>query len=182
MLKRIQSIANVAIIITSALLCAVLIKNSLLPRASTEASNTKAVATSDTKPPRASIQIGTIITLAGIDFAKNERTLLFALSTTCRFCTESAELYKKLEKERSSNMRFVAVLPQPIVDGQKYLSSLGVRVDEVRQAQLNSIGLRGTPTLMLIDDKGAVSDYWVGKLNNDEEERLIRRLRESAKI
>lgn len=79
-------------------------------------------------------------------------------------------------------MRYVAVLPQPVGDGQKYLSSLGVRVDEVIQAQLNSIGLRGTPTLMLIDDKGAVSDYWIGKLNNDEEERLIRRLRENAKI
>ena len=187
MLKKIQGIANVAIIITSALLCAALIKNSLLPRALTGASSTQGSPASGTgpaasKPSRASIQIGTNISLAGIDFTKHERTLLFALSTTCRFCTESSELYKRLEKERSGNVRFVAVLPQPVVDGREYLNSLGVRVDEVVQAQLNSIGLRGTPTLILIDDKGAVSDYWVGKLANDEEERLIRRLREGAKI
>jgi len=63
----------------------------------------------------------------------------------------------------------VAVLPQPVADGQKYLSKLGVSVDEVRQLPLDKIGVQGTPTLILLDASGIVRNSWVGFLPPEAE-------------
>jgi hypothetical protein len=177
-LKRIEVIANVSIIVTASLLCFVVVKNSLLRRSLQEPGAPKtAPAKTATDKVKPAIQTGMKISLPGVDFARNDRTLLLALSTTCHFCSESADFYKKLEKEHG-NTRMIAVLPQPAAAGRDYLNKLGVSVDEVVQAQLSAIQVRGTPTLIMIDQDGAVIDYWVGKLANTEEPKVIDRLRE----
>jgi thioredoxin-related protein len=180
LLKKIEVVANVAIIVTSVICCLVLIKSSLLNKSSQEISAAKvaqaATGNKEVKPP---FQSGTKISLPGVDFARNDRTLLMALSTTCHFCSESAEFYKTIAKERSNTTRLVAVLPQPVADGRNYLDKLGVSVDEVIQAQLSTIQVKGTPTLILIDHNGGVIDYWVGKLSDTKEPEVIGRLRET---
>ena len=100
-----------------------------------------------------------------------------APSDTCRFCTESAEFYKKLAQERAKHddVRIIAVLPQDVSAGQAYLNKLGVSVDEVRQSPLDSVGVKGTPTLILFDDKGVVTASWVGKLPPDKENEVLNR-------
>lgn len=82
------------------------------------------------------------------------------LSNTCRFCTESADFYKKLAQERAKHLdaRIIAVLPQDVEAGRTYLNKLGEVVDEVRQSSLDAIGVRATPTLILVDDKGVVTE------------------------
>ena len=100
-----------------------------------------------------------------------------APSDTCRFCTESAEFYKKLAQERAKHddVRIIAVLPQDVSAGQAYLNKLGVSVDEVRQSPLDAVGVKGTPTLILFDDKGVVTASWVGKLPPDKENEVLNR-------
>ena len=80
-------------------------------------------------------------------------------------------------KERPEDLKLVAVLPQPVEETRKYLDGEGVHVDEVRQAAPESIGVAGTPTLLLVDARGKVSDVWRGKLQPDEEEKVIATLR-----
>jgi hypothetical protein len=41
---------------------------------------------------------------------------------------------------------------------------------------LDSIRVGGTPTLILTNDKGEVTDFWVGKLAPDKEVELINKL------
>lgn len=61
-----------------------------------------------------------------------------------------------------------------------YLKRLGVSVDEIRQASLDSIGVNGTPTLILVDNRGAVVDFWIGKLAGPTEQKVIDRLQQSV--
>jgi hypothetical protein len=65
--------------------------------------------------------------------------------------------YQQLAKERGG-VRMVAVLPQPIAAGTEYLKQHEVSIDEVTQAQLDSLNVTGTPTLLLIDKSGVVKN------------------------
>jgi hypothetical protein len=51
-----------------------------------------------------------------------------------------------------------------------------VTVDEVRQDSLDSIGVTGTPTLILVNREGAVDGVWVGKLPPEGETEVLGRL------
>jgi thiol-disulfide isomerase/thioredoxin len=110
--------------------------------------------------------------LPGIDWSKTDHTLLLALSTTCHFCTESAPFYQKLQREKGDHVRLVALLPQPLQESRNYLDKLGITVDDVAQSPLNSVGVSGTPTLLFIDNQGAVIDSWVGKLSEGAAEEV----------
>lgn len=61
-------------------------------------------------------------------------------------------------------------------DGKKYLQRLGVSVDDVRQADFGAIKVSGTPTLLLVDDKGVVKGRWVGKLLPDQENEVANKV------
>jgi thioredoxin-related protein len=67
----------------------------------------------------------------------------------------------------------VAVLPQPTNEGRYYLEKLGVFVDEVKQLPLESIGVQGTPTLMLLDRSGTVTKSWIGRLPPEREQTVL---------
>lgn len=108
----------------------------------------------------------------GVDWKKNHRTLVLAISTTCHYCKDSVPFYRKLGAT-GTDVKMVAVLPQPVIEGQQYLGGAGVHVDEVRQVPLNTLGVRGTPTLLLVNDAGVVMDVWVGKLQSDQETQVL---------
>jgi hypothetical protein len=113
--------------------------------------------------------------IPGIDKVKNLRTLVLALSTTSPHCSDSAEFYRRLERERAKDVRLVAIFPEfvPLAIARKYLQDEGVHVDEVQQLFLEDIGINGTPTLILLDDSGTVLDAWLGKLPPREEDEVI---------
>jgi thiol-disulfide isomerase/thioredoxin len=169
--RKIEIAANIAIMVVAALLCVVLVKNYLIPHPALTANG---MATDN------QIQTGAKISMQEIDWAKNGQTLLLALSTTCHFCSESAPFYQRLVKELGSNTRIVAILPQSLSDSKDYLNRLGVSVDDIRQVQFSSLGVKGTPTLILVDNNGIVRNSWMGKLrNNEEEARVIDQVRQS---
>lgn len=164
--KKIELCANLAIIVVALLLVGVLVKR-FLPFRTTSSQD------------GVSLAVGAKVPLTNTDWARNGRTMLLVLSSQCHFCTESAPFYQRLAKERETlkNVRLVAVLPQTVNDSQQYLSKLGVTVDEIRQSSLNSIGVSGTPTLILADNTGTVSGAWVGKLQPDKEAEVLDRLK-----
>ena len=160
--KRLEQLANVAIIVVALLLGGVLVKRYLLPQAeSTQA--------------QARIQPGTKLSVPGVEWGKNERTLLLVLSTSCHFCTESSPFYQRLaqEKAKKGGVGLVAVLPQSVGESQKYLNDLGVSVDDIKQAGPDAVPVRGTPTLIIADRTGAVIESWVGKLPAEKEVEVL---------
>lgn len=162
--KRIELLANIAIIVVAVLLGGVLVKRYLLPQAPAPST-------------QAQIQAGTKLSVPGIEWGKNERTLLLILSTSCHFCTESAPFYQRLaqEKAKKGGVGLIAVLPQSVGDSQKYLNDLGVSVDDIKQAGLDTVQARGTPTLVMVDRTGTVVESWVGKLPAEKEGEVLNR-------
>jgi hypothetical protein len=167
--KRIEVAANLAIIVVALLLGGVLVKRYLWPG-------------SEAAPaPRADPRIppGSKATLPGVDWAKNGRTLLLVLSRDCRYCTESAPFYRRLASEAGgqTDIRLVAVFPQEVEEGRKYLDGLAVSVHDIMQAAPSSTGAGGTPTLILVDGSGVVKNSWVGKLAAPEESEVLNQLK-----
>ena len=163
--KRIEIGANIAIIAVAVLLSLVIIKNYLIakPQEKTD-----------------SVEYGNPgiakISLPDVDWHKNGQTLVLAVSSVCHFCTESGPFYQQLAKAHGRT-RLLAVLPQPVEEGKRYFETLGVAVDEIKQSSLNSIDVRGTPTLMLVNSDGVVINTWVGKLQAEQEAEVLSKAR-----
>ena len=162
--NKIETTANVATIGVAVLLSAVLVKGYLLPMA---ASRNPAVVTESA--------IGTNLKnrLSGVDWGQNGRTLVLAISTQCHFCTESAPFFRRLGEAAGKKVKMVAVLPQSVAESEQYLSGAGVHVDQVRQVSLGNIGVRGTPTMLLVNSKGVVTDVWTGKVEPQRQDQVL---------
>src|SRR5215471_636141 len=114
--------------------------------------------------------VGEKLALKDINWQTNRKSLVLALSTTCHFCTESAPFYRQLvAKSEEQHVRTIAVFPQGPPEASSYLKNQNVAVNEVRQTSFADMQISGTPTLLLIDEKGVVRGAWVGKLAPDGE-------------
>ncbi|HEX8150573.1 MAG TPA: hypothetical protein VF591_25540 [Pyrinomonadaceae bacterium] len=162
--KGLEVSANVAIIVVAVLLCVVLVKSYVIPAPAARQ------AAGEPAGIRGALKRGDAVAVLGIDWQKNGKTLLLALSTACHFCTESGPFYQRLVRERGET-RLVALVPQAEEEGQAYLRGLGVGIDEVRHIGFRDMGLTGTPTLLLVDEKGVVSDVWVGRSRRTKRKR-----------
>jgi thiol-disulfide isomerase/thioredoxin len=163
--KGLEVSANVAIIIVAVLLGVVLVRQQLLGGAQPRASASQ---------PGVAADSGAKLMLPGVDWAESKKTLVLAVSSTCHFCTESAPFYQRLVKE--GGVRLIAVVPQDAAEGRAYLDRLNVPIGDVRQMPLGAIGVEGTPTLMLVDDKGVILNSWVGKLPTSTEDEVLSKI------
>lgn len=111
--------------------------------------------------------------IPGVDWRKNGRTLVLAISTTCHFCKDSEPFYRRIKQETGDSVKLVAVLPQPVKVAEEYLNQAGLLVDQVKQVSMGTIGVRGTPTVLLVDSRGVVNEVWVGRLEDEEQERVL---------
>ena len=160
--KRVELLANIAIILVAILIVGVLVQRYFF--------------TPTVKPPP-TIAIGSKVSLPAVDWAANRKTLVLALQTSCHFCTESAPFYQHLvQAAAAKDVKLVAVLPQPPNEGHDYLNKLSVPISDVRQATLSSLSVAGTPTLIMVNEKGEVAGVWVGKLPSDKETELLAKL------
>lgn len=157
-------ILNIAILVAAILLSTVLVKKFFLPAAHN----------SDYQVARDARLI-----INGINWADSERTVLVALGKECKYCSESAEFYRRLAAgvAGQTNIRLIALFSEKESDGDAYLKHLAVPIPEVRYTSLSSLGIKSVPTLVLLDRNGVVNDMWVGKLSPLKESALMSRLR-----
>lgn len=164
--KRIEILANVAIIAVAVLLAVVLVKKFVLADAASP-------------PAHAEVKVGSKIALPGIDWSKSDQHLVLVLQKGCHFCAESAPFYQKLIRETAgrNDLQLIATLPQSVDESRQYLGEMGLSINEIKQVAPSSVGAPGTPTLLLVDASGAVTDAWVGKLPPAKEDEVLRRLK-----
>jgi hypothetical protein len=170
-MNRLEKVTNVVIILACAFLIGTLARNYYLSR----------------KPdPRIQpgIQKGAVVKLPGAASGNQQPampTLVLALSKNCHFCQESVGFYQKITALKNSSpqgLRLVAVLPQSKEEAASYLKEQGIGVDEVVSMEISKLGLRGTPTLLLLDGQNKLEELWVGKLNDSQEEQVMTRLKQ----
>jgi len=166
--RKIEILANIAILLVAVLLGVVLVKKYLL--------------TKDHAETAPKLVAGTKMNVPGVDWSRNGQTLVFVLQKGCHFCTESAPFYQRLVKETAGlgNVHPVALLPQEIPEAKKYLEEIKVPIDDVKQASSSSLGVGGTPTLILVNGAGVVVDVWEGRLPANEESKVLNRLQGKA--
>jgi thioredoxin-related protein len=164
--QKVELAANILIIVVAVLLVGVLVQRYFFP--SPAPSNQR---------PRVQPTVGTKVNLPGTDWSRQPKTLILVLQKGCRFCTESAPFYKRLEEGvRNKNVKLVAVLPGKQEESAAYLNELGLTNLEMKQSPLDALQVSGTPTLVLTNDKGEVTDYWVGKLSPEAEAEVFGKL------
>lgn len=124
-----------------------------------------------TRPPQG-YQIGEKVIAAEspVDFSKAPQTLVLFLSSQCHFCTESVPFYHDLLKAReaagSQQTRMVAISVEDSPTLQGYLKQHELAFDEVVSVPREKIKMRGTPTLVLLDQSGTVKGVWNGYLTS----------------
>jgi thiol-disulfide isomerase/thioredoxin len=122
--------------------------------------------------------LGEQLSVPGITWGDSKETVVLALSNKCHFCSESAPFYQRLASDLAhrKDVRLVAVFPQNVDEAKKYLGQLGVPIEQVVQASLDSLRVRGTPTLVIVDRTGTVKQSWVGKLTLERETEVLSRI------
>lgn len=161
--RKLETLINVAIVLVAVALCAVLAKQYLL---------------TDSEGGARGPEVGSRVELAGLDLSTEETALLLVVQKDCHFCTDSAPFYQRLARAaaaRGGRVKLYAVVPHDAEAGTRYLADLGVPVERVLQARLNSLNVAGTPTLIMLK-RGTVSDVWVGALPPDREAEVLGKL------
>jgi hypothetical protein len=166
-MRILEALANIAIVCVASLVGFVVVRDHVLAR-----------------PPAAAAHRGQVTAGSRVDAvptpAAGSRTLVMALQTTCHFCSESAPFYRELTKAAAGHgVHLVAVLPQPIDQSREYLAGMGIEGVDVQQRTLPSVGVLGTPTLILVNDKGVATKVWVGKLPEAAEQEVYAALSRS---
>ncbi len=170
--------ANVATVGVAVLVSAALIKLYFAPP-SRSVPGARPAAASPGPQPQGEAVVGASLKdrIPGVDWRKNGRTLVLAISTQCHFCRDSAPFYRELHDQVGKVLRTVAVLPQPVGESTKFLESEGIRLDQVKQLPMENIGVEATPTLLLVNKAGVVTNAWVGELQSDQQEQVLADLR-----
>ena len=175
-----ESAANISIAVVAIVGAVVLVKGYLLHPSPPQTPDVKQAAVSkfestEAKPPLE----GTELSVAGVNWAESNETVVLALSSKCHFCSESAPFYQRLTRElaQRKDVRLVAVFPQETQEAKKYLDDLAVPITDVRQGSFAAIGVRGTPTLMIVDRTGTIKQTWTGRLNAERESEVLNRIK-----
>jgi len=164
MSKKLETVTNIAIVTVAIIASAVLVKNYLLSKPRRE------------PPPQ--IGVGERLALPGVDWAGYGNTLVLALSPGCDSCSESAPFYRRLKTDLpNERVHFTAITPATAEDGREYLRNLQVDVADVRQVSLRELNIRGTPTLLLVDEQGVVRNVWLGHFSPEKEQEVIDTIR-----
>jgi hypothetical protein len=129
---------------------------------------------------------GRVLRGAHIDLTKFGVTpaklnIVLALSTTCHFCEENTDFYRDLAQiPTAGKTRLFAVFPQKAADATLYLDQHGIRVDSIRSSPLSDYKVSATPTILLVDERGTVTDSWVGSLEKDQRSKVLDEVRKAS--
>jgi thiol-disulfide isomerase/thioredoxin len=119
---------------------------------------------------------GKVLALPGVQWQSSKASVVVVLSTKCVYCERSAPFYQKLTaliQQHGGAVKTVAVFPQNASDGQAFLSTHGLAMDQAVSVPLGVLGVHVTPTLLLVDRSGIVQDGWVGSLNIESQTAVL---------
>ena len=166
--KYVEVIANVLIVVV-AVLCLFLLwqkyfRTQPAPQKTEQANRTA---------PKVPV-VGSKVSAVDVDWSKNKKNVLLVLQVGCRFCSESAEFYQTLmQQTKDKGVSVLAVLPQGKEEARKYLDNLQLSNLDTKQAAINSLDVSGTPTLIITDDEGQITNVWVGKLPPEKQNEVL---------
>jgi len=112
--------------------------------------------------------------------SSKSETLVIVSNTNCQACRESVSFYNQLvEQQHKANSRvaIVAVFANTPEAVKDYVQQVHLNVPTSVTMELRSLG---TPAIIMIDAKGNIGDFWLGKLTKDEENQVIKAVMRTA--
>jgi hypothetical protein len=172
MQKKMDLFANAAIAVV-----ALLIGFTLIHQQIERIHTAKAIAASNTMES----QIGPGVPLApipGYRWGNHDRTLVLALRYGCIHCEHNMIFYKQLEdqtKQQSGKTSLLSVFPDdPFVVQHDldihFLSSMPFAAN----VNFASLHVSGTPTLLLVNNKGTILQSWIGELSPRQQDDVMK--------
>lgn len=166
--KHIEVAANILIVVV-AVLCLVVIWQKYF-RTQPQPQQTEQANRPAMKVPT----VGSMVSAVDVDWSKHKKNVLLVLQVGCRFCSESAGFYKTLiEQTKDKGVSVLAVLPQSKEEARKYLDDLQLSNLDTKQAAMKTLDVSGTPTLIVTDDKGQITNVWIGKLPPEKQNEVL---------
>ncbi len=108
-----------------------------------------------------------------LNLAAAHRTLILVTSSHCHFCQASIPSFKRLtEKAHSVGIRVIAAAAEEAKANEDYLRQNGLHIDHVVALLQSSLVIHGTPTLIVVDDRGRVIDSWQGMVDASSEAKI----------
>jgi len=112
---------------------------------------------------------GERLSVPNVDWNQNKKTLVFFLMKDCKYCETSTPLYRQLIEDASKqNVQVLAILPNPVEAGRKYVEFLQLQIENVQAGSLGSYKIPGTPSVLLVDNQGTVKSAWIGAVPGRE--------------
>lgn len=117
--------------------------------------------------------------LASITEAPAKLNIVLGISTECPFCEKNVGFYKKLSGlEKPGRLAFYTIFPQTKNEAKSYLQKKGIHPTGVISSSLAKYQINGTPTLVLVNDRGKVLQSWVGTLNSSKQAEVVRQIQQ----
>lgn len=127
------------------------------------------------------IAVGTAApAIPGIAYSDADLTLIVAVSSRCRFCSDSMPFYRRLMAEartRRGRVQFVAMGIEDSNVLREYLAQHAVVPDALVNGREAQFPLRATPTLMVVEGSGRVVASLQGLLTGEQETNVMEIMR-----
>jgi hypothetical protein len=120
--------------------------------------------------------LGRKLNIAGSNWNRARLNAVIALSPTCKYCQASLPFYRRLSTavhKGGSTTALVVFSSAPRAATEAWLKDEGLMFDQLVQVPFGDLGIRGTPTILLVDSDGKVTKVFDGRLSPDSEEDLI---------
>jgi thioredoxin-related protein len=128
-------------------------------------------------PGRYEVKVGDQLPgLHAYNWRAHERTLVLALRNGCHFCEDSMPFYRRLaqlEQSKQIGVHLIAVFPDDPAVVRQVVETQQLTIEVFPGTELGQVKVQATPTLMLVDEQGRVSNVWMGELPPTEEAQVI---------
>ena len=112
------------------------------------------------------------MSLPGVDWKAQPSTLVVAIWSGCPHCVNESAFYSELTRS-AHRVPIVTVMPQPEQIAQSFLDQHGIKPAKTVSADLRSIQVQVTPTLLLVSSSGLVQQAWVGELDDKQQHEVF---------
>ena len=124
-----------------------------------------------------------MLNVPGVVWSAGPQNVVLVLSTTCVACEESVPFYRTLSSyladQPSKRLIVLGYEDAPVM--RRWLESNDVLADQILQFRdLLDLGLSLTPTFLMVDASGSVTDVFLGRLTETDEGLVMNRLKEAT--
>jgi len=105
-------------------------------------------------------------------WSSHRRTLILGLRVGCPYCAASMEFYQELYRAAPNETHIIAVFSE-IDDAPKLDLPDPLRnIEILTGVNLETLGIFGTPTVILADNAGVARQVWRGRLSKESEKQV----------